>query len=101
MSSKKVTSIDLTVISSSDTMSVDNNYDELVVTISSMDNDKPSSQPATYNLSYSSLTPITVSESALYPSSAVPATLMPFSTSSENTKSIQEGFHKMSSEGAA
>ena len=85
ISSKTFTTIYLTVTSSYDPMSVDNTDDNLFVIRSPIETDKLSSQPATSDLSYSSSTPITVSESALSLSSEVPSSLKSFSTSSNNT----------------
>ena len=48
-------------------MSVDNNDDELVSTISPIETTKPSSKPDTYNSSTLSYTARTVGTSALYP----------------------------------
>ena len=67
MSIKNGTTVDLTVTSASDPMSVDNNDDELVSTISPIETTKPSSKPATYNSSTLSYTARTVGTSALYP----------------------------------
>ena len=59
-------------------MSVNNTDNELVVTRSPIDTDKPSSQYATYALSFSSSTPRTSSTSAFSPSATLPAALPPF-----------------------
>ena len=68
MSPKNGTTIDLTVTSESDMMSVNNNDDKSVLTIASIENPKQYSQPAAYNSYYSTHTPITV-ESAVSPAS--------------------------------
>ena len=75
MSLKKGTTIDLTVTSASDPMKVNNTDDELLVTRALIDTTKPSYKPDTSTLSSSSLTPRTVSEYTLYPSSTVTAAL--------------------------
>ena len=54
MSSKKGTTVDLTVTLASDAMSVDNTDDELVVSRAPVDTDKPSYKSATDAL-YSSI----------------------------------------------
>ena len=51
---------------------MDDTDDELFVTISPIDTDKPSIQPVTDTSSSSSSTPRTVSTSGLYPSSEAP-----------------------------
>ena len=73
MSPKNGTTVDLTVPSSSDPMSVNNTDNELVSTIAPIETAKPSSQPYTATSYSSSYTPITDSTYAIYPSAAFPA----------------------------
>ena len=78
MSPKNSTTIDVTVTSAYDLMSVDNTDDKLVIIRSQIDNPKLSSQPAYNSSSYSSYTPRTASTYALSPSAALPADLTSF-----------------------
>ena len=75
MSIKNGTTINLTVTSVSDPMSIDNTYDELVSAIKPIDTNKPSSRPADTDSSSSSYTLIIASTYALFTSSALPSVL--------------------------
>ena len=75
MSIKNGTTINLTVTSVSDPMSIDNTYDELVSAIKPIDTNKPSSQHADTDSSSSSYTLIIASTYALFTSSALPSVL--------------------------
>ena len=65
----------MTATSNSDQMSVDNTDNEIIITISLIDTDKPSFQPVTDTLSSSSSTPRTASTYALSLSAVVPVVL--------------------------
>ena len=81
MSSKKVTTVGLTVTSASYLMSVHNTDGELVVTIAPIDTSKLSFKPGTDTLYCTSSNLRTASTSALYPSAVVTADLTSFSKS--------------------
>ena len=57
-------------------MSLDNTYDELVVTRAPIETAKPSSKPATDTLSSSSSNKRAASKFDLFPSSALPSALI-------------------------
>ena len=73
-----VSTIDLTVTSEYDPISVDNIDDELFATTAPIETSKISYKPATANLSSSSSTTRTASTSSIYPSAALPADLTTF-----------------------
>ena len=78
------TTIDLTVTSESDPMSVDNADDELFIVRETIETPKPFYQPDYATSSYSSSNPRTALTSARYPSVALPAALTSFSKSHNN-----------------